>query len=208
MKNKSIFGVLLSFAIAAQAEPPCPVTVDSTLLMSPSVLFADQPECVRTPAMPEYLRMDQYHRPTPDCVPNGITLTTEQLQQLIKEREPLLIDVMAVLERYEPDFGHEWLPNAPRESLPNAVWLPNVGYGTLQPHIEQYLTIELERLTQGDKAKPIVLFCVADCWMSWNAAQRVKALNYSAVYWYKLGTDGWKEAGLPLVEVKPVPVLK
>lgn len=192
------------WALAVQAEPACPIKILNSSNPSPAVLFADQPVCVRTPAMPPTLRTDHYHRPTPDCVPNALTLSTLQLQQLIKERDPVLIDVMAILERYEPDFGHEWLPNEPRESLPNAVWLPNVGYGTLPPHIEKYLSTELERLTKGDKTKPIVLFCVADCWMSWNAAQRVKALNYEAVYWYKWGTDGWKEAGLPLVEVRPV----
>jgi rhodanese-related sulfurtransferase len=53
---------------------------------------------------------------------------------------------------------------------------------------------------------PLVFFCVADCWMSWNTVQRVRGYGYTQVYWYKDGTDGWAEAGLPLVSVDPIPL--
>jgi rhodanese-related sulfurtransferase len=41
--------------------------------------------------------------------------------------------------------------------------------------------------------------------MSWNAAKRAVSLGYTAVAWYPDGTDGWREAGLPLSEATPAP---
>jgi PQQ-dependent catabolism-associated CXXCW motif protein len=49
----------------------------------------------------------------------------------------------------------------------------------------------------------VVLYCLADCWMSWNAAKRALAIGYSNVAWYREGTDGWVAAGLPLEEATP-----
>ena len=42
----------------------------------------------------------------------------------------------------------------------------------------------------------VVIYCLADCWMSWNAAKRILAYGYSNVAWYPEGTDGWERTGL------------
>ena len=55
------------------------------------------------------------------------------------------------------------------------------------------------RATAGDKAAPVVIFCKADCWMSWNAAKRAVAQGYTGVNWYPEGVDGWVMAGGDLV---------
>jgi PQQ-dependent catabolism-associated CXXCW motif protein len=156
--------------------------------------------------MPAGLKMEHYRGPTPACVPNAVTLETADLQRLLAEQQSVLLDVFAILRRVDPGFGTTWLLSEPHESLPNSAWLPNVGYGTLEADIEAYFQRELQRLSDGDKAKPLVFFCVADCWMSWNAAQRAREYGYTQVYWYKLGVDGWKEAGLPVVNVTPTPL--
>ena len=70
---------------------------------------------------------------------------------------------------------------------------------------EAYLRANLARLTAGDASRPIVFYCLADCWMSWNAARRAMEWGYASVVWYPHGTDGWKDAGLPLAESSPVP---
>lgn len=150
--------------------------------------------------------MDHYRGPTPACVPNAATLDVAGLQVLQQWEKPVLIDVWAILLRKEAGFPSEWLPNEEHTSLPGAVWLPNVGYGKLEPDIETYLQRQLQRLTGGDKSKPLVFFCVADCWMSWNTAQRTREYGYTNVYWYKDGADGWAEAGLPLHQVDPLPL--
>ncbi len=174
------------------------------LLLSACITPVDT--CERTPDMPEKLRMDHYRGPTPACVPGGTTLDIAGLQQLQQDTTPVLIDVWAILLRKEDGFPSTWLPSEDHYTLPDAVWLPNVGYGKLEPDIDNYLQINLQRLTSGDKTKPLVFFCVADCWMSWNTVQRVREYGYAQVYWFKNGTDGWDEAGLPLVKTDPVPI--
>ena len=48
-----------------------------------------------------------------------------------------------------------------------------------------------------------MFYCLERCWMSWNAAKRAVAAGYAAVAWYPEGTDGWQDAGLPLIEARP-----
>ena len=184
------------------------VALTSLMLINP-LKACERPEpCARTDAMPEMVRMERYRGPTPSCVPNGKTVTTKDLQKLIEEKSPLLIDVLSVLRRPEStDFDGDWLPNNERLSLPSAVWLPNVGYGMPDNDIKQWFGQTLSQLSKQDESKPIVFFCIADCWMSWNAVQHASNLGYDQLYWYKDGTDGWSEADLPLVPVDPLPLV-
>lgn len=172
-----------------------------------AILFSDKPECQRTAEMPSNYRMQHYRGATPDCVPNAITINTQELQTLLQQTKPILLDVHGAMSRTDPDFGHEWLIASPRKSLPHAIWLPNVGEGKLSLETDQYFQSHVARLTQNDKQQPLVVFCVADCWMSWNAAQRLREYGYEQVYWYKLGTDGWGETGLEFQDVEPEPML-
>lgn len=168
--------------------------------------------CKRTASMPKALRLKHYRAPTPDCSPNAITLSTEDLQTLIAQasdkQKPLLIDVLSVLRRPAADgFAGEWLPNEERLSLPHAVWLPNVGYGTLNSTLDTWFKQSLHDLTQGNVHHPLVFFCIADCWMSWNAVSRAQTYGYDNLYWYKNGTDGWQEHELPLTPLTPSPLV-
>ena len=156
---------------------------------------------------PAGFRMSHYRAPTPADVPHGITVDTDHLKRLIATENPVLIDVQAVVVRPETaEFGLSWLPNEPRYHIPGSTWLPNVGHGELEPMIERYFKTHLEYLTQNRKDQPIVIYCVLDCWMSWNAVQRAAEYGYKELYWYREGTDGWAEQGLPLVEGQPAPL--
>ncbi len=55
------------------------------------------------------------------------------------------------------------------------------------------------------RARPLVFYCLKDCWMSWNAAKRALELGYKNVDWYPEGSDGWAAAGLPLEKRTPEP---
>jgi PQQ-dependent catabolism-associated CXXCW motif protein len=158
--------------------------------------------------LPEGYRTERYRALTPQHVPGGETLDTDELQNLLAEQDPILIDVMAVLFRPETlDFGGEWLLNEPRYHIPNSVWLPNIGYGELTPLIRHYMESQLQQLTAGNKATPLVFYCILDCWMAWNASKRAALeLKYTQVYWYREGMDGWEAAELPTVEAIPVPI--
>ena len=187
------------------------VVVSGLLLgLSPATSQADPTShskdgiCPRTGDMPSGYRMERYRRPTPKCAPGAVTLSTLDTIDLIgSDLDPLLIDVGALLLRTEQDFGSEWLPTGEHLSLPGAIWLPNVGKGQLQPPIDLWFGRQLQRLTNGNFQRALVFFCVADCWMSWNASIRAQTLGYTHVYWYRDGTSGWTEAGRTLVPVKP-----
>ena len=153
---------------------------------------------------PPGYRMDNYRAPTPASLSGATTVTLADLRRLI-ERAPdvRLIDVMPApprpADRPPPAV---WAP-PPRQSLPGAVWLPNVGYGSLSQDQERYLRTGLETLSKGDRAAKLVLFCEPNCWMSWNAAKRAAEWGYSNVYWYPDGATRWQEAGYPLEPVTP-----
>jgi PQQ-dependent catabolism-associated CXXCW motif protein len=68
-----------------------------------------------------------------------------------------------------------------------------------------YFSKDLEKATNGDRARTLFVYFLADCWMSWNAAKRTRSLGYSDVAWYPEGTDGWLAAGLPLEDATPEP---
>lgn len=91
----------------------------------------------------------------------------------------------------------------PRFSIPGTIWLPDTGYGRLAAATEDYLRDGVARASGGNKTAPLVIYCQADCWMSWNAAKRVLSYGYTNVAWYPEGTDGWERADLPLTESQP-----
>jgi len=89
----------------------------------------------------------------------------------------------------------------PRFSIPGSIWLPNVGYGKIADETASYFQAGLSKITGGDKTMPVVLFCLEECWMSWNAAKRVQDYGYTHVFWYPMGTDGWEFYDHPVEEV-------
>jgi PQQ-dependent catabolism-associated CXXCW motif protein len=83
----------------------------------------------------------------------------------------------------------------PRLDIPGSLWLPDTGYGELHPSMQAYFVDGLRRASRGEKSTPLVFYCLAQCWQSWNAAKRALSLGYTAVIWYPDGTTGWEEAG-------------
>ena len=116
------------------------------------------------------------------------------------------LDVFAAQQSRFDELEGTWLVSEQRLSLPGAVWLPEVGRGRLSDIMQRYLENNLARVTAGNRDRALLVYCVADCWMSWNAAQRIAGLGYSRVYWFRLGTDGWLDIGETLAPVDPVPV--
>jgi PQQ-dependent catabolism-associated CXXCW motif protein len=152
-------------------------------------------------------RIARYRSPLPTQPPAGQRIDTPALERLLRESDPLLIDVLAITLRSESaGFGLAWLPAKPRQHLPGSVWLPNVGYGRLEPCLRAWFERTLHRLSGGDRQRPLVFYCITDCWMSWNAVKRADELGYRQLYWYPEGSDGWAEAGLPLVRGEPLPL--
>lgn len=151
-------------------------------------------------------RIARQRAPTPDDIPAPARLVTPQQARDLLDQEALALDVFGAAQSRFDELDGTWLVSKARHSLPGAVWLPETGRGQLSAQMQRYLDTNLRARTGADKAHPIVVFCVADCWMSWNAAQRIAGLGYSRVYWFRLGTDGWLDINDTLAPVDPVPV--
>jgi len=155
---------------------------------------------------PEFYRMDAYRSPTPATLRGARVVAADEAFALWREGAAMFVDVMPRPPKPEglPE-GTIWR-DRPRQTIPRAVWLPNVGYGRLAAETDGYFRRNLEVLSGGDKAKPLVFFCLADCWMSWNAAKRAREeYGYTRVIWFREGTDGWLFPEAPLVPAEPLP---
>lgn len=159
-------------------------------------------------AEPEGYRMQAFRAPVPETLKGAEVVATEKAMDLQAAGEVILIDVLPrppKPAKLADDVV--WRPRK-RNNIPGSVWLPNVGFGALNPETEQYFQDNLARLTKGDKSAGILIYCLADCWMSWNAAKRALTYGYSQIYWYPEGTDGWTGFGGEVESSQPVPVTK
>jgi PQQ-dependent catabolism-associated CXXCW motif protein len=157
------------------------------------------------PVEPEGYRMDDYRAPTPETVAGGVVLDTDAAHQLWERGAAVWIDVLPAPRRPEnlPPSAL-WMP-LPQRGIPGSLWLPDIGRGALGPELESYFRDQLEAATKGRRDAPVVFYCLADCWMSWNAAKRAASWRYTRVYWYRDGIDGWEAAKLPTKDTEPVP---
>jgi len=156
------------------------------------------------PPEPDRYRTDHYRAPVPQTLHGARVVTTAQAAALWKRGGAVFVDVLPRPPKPKLPPGTLWR-DEPRRDIPGSIWLPDTGYGALAPPTEAYLRKGLVKATGGDRAKALVIYCLRDCWMSWNAARRALAMGYRNVIWYPAGTDGWSSAGLPLKETKPEP---
>jgi PQQ-dependent catabolism-associated CXXCW motif protein len=156
-------------------------------------------------AEPAGYRLDDYRAATPGTLRGGRVVATEEVEKIWHSRSASLVDVLPRAPRPKtlPE-GTVW-HDKPRLDIPGSIWLPDTGYGELAPSMTDYFAKGLQKATGGDRTRLLVLYCLADCWMSWNAAKRALALGYGNVAWYRDGTDGWSAAGLPLENAVPEP---
>jgi PQQ-dependent catabolism-associated CXXCW motif protein len=157
-------------------------------------------------AEPLSYRMEDYRAPVPATLRGAKVVTTDEAAALLRDKKALFFDVMPHTPKpAKLPAGTIWREKA-RNNIPGSVWLPNVGYGALSPETADYFRTALESLTGGDKKRMILFYCMADCWMSWNAAKRAIKWGYGSVTWYPMGADGWERQGRRLTEAKPYAV--
>ena len=151
-------------------------------------------------------RISRYRAPTPETAPGATTITVDEVKGIIRRERAVLIDAMpGEGAGADPKTG-EWRLVKTRAHIPGSVWLPDVGRGRLTPAMESYFKANLDRLTGGDRARALIIYCVADCWMGWNAAKRAASYGYTHIYWFPDGTDGWRDWAGDLVPATPVPL--
>jgi PQQ-dependent catabolism-associated CXXCW motif protein len=170
----------------------------AVILWLPAAALAEVPE-------PDGYRRDAYRAPVPATLTGATVVSAETAHALWKTGRVAFIDVLPRPPKPEklPE-GTVWR-DPPRQSIPGAVWLANVGYGDLAPVMEDYFRAGLDKATGGDPDQPVLFFCLKECWMSWNAARRALEGGWTRVFWFPEGTDGWTAAGYPTELLEPEP---
>ncbi len=157
-------------------------------------------------AEPETYRTENYNAPVPATLKGArAVLSADAAKQMMDDGHAVFIDVYPRPPKpANLPAGTVWR-DPPHRSIKGAVWLANIGFGGLTDQMQAVFEAGLARLSGGDKAKPLVFFCLRDCWMSWNAAKRALTLGYTQVYWFSEGTDAWEEFGYPIAVIEPEP---
>lgn len=154
---------------------------------------------------PSEYRIDHYRGIVPETLKGATVVDAETAHALWQSGDVAFIDVMprAPKPKNLPE-GTIWR-DKPRNSIPGAIWLPNVGYGALADVTHDYFKQGLAKATGGDPDHPILFFCLMECWMSWNAAKRALEYGHTEVYWFPDGTDGWTFQDFPVEALEPEP---
>ena len=143
--------------------------------------------------------------PVPATIEGGTVIHARQLRQLLQDSRVVIVDVSNAPRR--PDglaAGAPWLP-LPHRAIPGSIWIPGAGRGKIPPATDGFLQRRLAAATGNDLARPLVVYCHRQCWLSWNAAKRAIRYGYRNVYWFADGVEGWRAAGLRTAPVAPEP---
>lgn len=149
-------------------------------------------------------RMETFRAPVPATAPGAETVDLARVRALHEDGGAVFIDAIPA-SRHDLGDRVEWTRPEPRENIPGSLWMPNIGYGALEPAIETWFRATLDSVTAERPGVPLVFYCQADCWMSWNAAKRAAEWGYGPILWFPGGTDDWAAAGLPLVPAVAAP---
>lgn len=124
-----------------------------------------------------------YHAPTPTSIPGARVIKTLELKALLESNHNVIVvDV---------------LDSKTRKSIPGALWMPGAGDGQFFAAEKSRFSTALEKLTSGDKTRPIVFLCFnSECWLSYNASLHALEAGYKDVIWYRGGTNSWTGASL------------
>lgn len=157
---------------------------------------------------PAGYRLQDYDTRVPDRLDGAHSVTAAEVKRLQNEHDAVVIDVIP--EQRRPTMLPEnqfWIPLA-HKGVPGAIWLPDVGYGVLSETTEDYFRTNLEAATRGNRDHPVVVYCRANCWMSWNAAKRALGYGYTSVHWFFDGVDGWLLEDYDFEVLQPQPGLR
>jgi PQQ-dependent catabolism-associated CXXCW motif protein len=167
--------------------------------------LASSASAATPPPEPPAYRTSNYRAQVPATVDGKPALTTAQAAKLWRDHAAIFIDTLPQPPKPATlPAGTIWHRKT-RDDIPGSIWLPDTGYGQLPSIMETWFEANLRQATAGDQNRHLVFYCLANCWMSWNAAKRAMALGYTHADWYAGGTDEWEAHHLPLEPREPQP---
>jgi len=105
-----------------------------------------------------------FGKPTPTSIPGARVIKTLELKALLEStKEVVVIDALG---------------SSTRTTIPGAYWMP--GAGARFGRAENFrFAAALEKITGGDKNRPIVFLCLSsECWESYNACLHALEAGY------------------------------
>lgn len=149
-------------------------------------------------------RVSAYRGIVPSAPPGVSRIAAPALARLVDRHGAVLVDVVPAEGGVRDPATGRWRLARPVSSIPGAAWFPEAGRGRPDPAIERWFLSGVAALVDARPGRPVVVFCLADCWMSWNAALRLHRAGYP-VLWFAEGSDGWRDLGRALKRVAPYP---
>ncbi|MDP1613644.1 MAG: rhodanese-like domain-containing protein [Sulfuritalea sp.] len=177
--------LLAIFALLSSVPAFGQVPIPQNPQLSATFSFEDKDWGVEARATPKGA---PYHANTPTTIPGARVIRTLELKTLLESnKQVVVVDV---------------LDSSTRTSIPGAFWLSGAGDGQFFHAEKARFSVALEKLTNGDKTRPIVFLCASsECWLSYNASLHAIEAGYRDVIWYRGGTNAW--TGAKLERTKP-----
>lgn len=167
-------------------------------------LAAALPAAADTVPEPQGYHPAPYESPVPATLAGARVIDAAAALRL-HEAGAIFVDVLPQMRRPEGLPAGTFWRVPPHDSIPGALWLPAAGFERLTAAEAATFEAALSHATGADRAKPLVIFCRPDCWLSWNAARRAVSLGYRAVHWFPGGTQEWQAEGGRLAPVTATP---
>ncbi|MDO7843900.1 rhodanese-like domain-containing protein [Sphingomonas immobilis] len=147
-------------------------------------------------------RITQYRGVVGDAPADVMRIDTAEARRLWR-RGAILIDVNPAPGAVRDPQTGVWTLAEPHQTIPGAHWFAESGRGVLPADIETWFLSGVRRLAEAHPHRPVIIFCQADCWMSWNAALRLRRARVRNIRWFADGLDGWRDVALPTVSARP-----
>jgi len=155
------------------------------------------------PPEPAGLWTGPQHGATPATLAGATVLPSAQAaKKWLESQLPVVIDVSPSPTK-PPNMapGMPWLPPA-HQDIPGSTWLPNAGREVLQSaRAAAYLQMVK---TMATPDHPVMVYCHANCWGSWNAAKVLVQAGYHHIAWYPGGLETWTAADFDLQRTRAV----
>ncbi|MDO5659042.1 MAG: PQQ-dependent catabolism-associated CXXCW motif protein [Paracoccus sp. (in: a-proteobacteria)] len=154
------------------------------------------------PPEPDGFRTEPYNAPVPETLAGARVIDAAQAMAL-RDEGAVFFDLHPRITRPEGlPAGTIWRDRV-HLTIPDALWLDYGGYPALSEAEQTAFAQAMARAGGPDMDRPMVFFCLPDCWLSWNAARRAVGLGYTGVHWFPGGTVEWAAAGGALEAAAP-----